>query len=142
MGATVVETFEAKTERIVDPDVLDALILMPFGVALSRRVHIDDAPICPPTLRKEAMHCLVILCGGKDILVQTNAEQRDHLISARVGVHAKSPPLDCLMNVGGKALLDVGKFLVFLQTRHYAVHEVRAVLNGPQKHTTDAADAE
>lgn len=129
-----IQTFDARTERIVDPDVIDSMISLPFGVAVSRRVHIDDAPVCPPSLRKAAMHCLVILCGGKDVVVEVNTNDRDHLITARVGVEAKSPPLECLMQKDDRALLDVGKFMRVLQQDQYAVHLVRAVLNGPQKH--------
>ncbi len=123
-------TFAARTERVVGPGVIDALLGLPFAVFVSRRVEIIGAPECPPILSKQAMHCLVILCGGKRLLIAADEDQRSHTIRARVGVLAKRPPPDCQMHDGSTALLDVGVFLALVQRNGYAVRDVLVALNG------------
>ena len=120
----------AVTERIVGPGVLDALILLPFGIAVSRRVEIEGAPECASALRAQAMHCLVVLCGGKDVQIVTDPRQREHTIRAQVIVWAKSPPTECVIEAGHGTTLDVGNFLAHLAPRGYSVTEVRSALNG------------
>lgn len=121
----------AITERIVAPGVLDAQILLPFGIAVSRRVEIEGAPECASAPRAEAMHCLVVLCGGKDVQIITDPRQRETTIRAQVIVRAKSPPTECVVDAGNGTTLDVGKFLASLASKGYSVAEVRSVLNGP-----------
>lgn len=122
--------FSAKTERAVQPGVIDALIHLPFGIAVSRRIQIEGAPPCSPGMRKEAMHCLVILCGGKNVYVVTDETQVDWTIRAQVGVRAKSVPPCCEIAVADEFLLDIGRFLAVIDPGGYPVTEVRAVLNG------------
>lgn len=120
--------------RIIEPDVIEVLLDIGFGVSLTRQVHIDSAPLCPPPLRSEAAHFLVILCGGKDLVVEIDTTEKDNFVSGRIGLRTRNAPPDCAFRAHGDSLLDVGKFLAKMHALQYPVHEARAVLNGPQTH--------
>lgn len=148
--AIPIRVFNARVERVVSPNVIDAYVGLGMGVMILKRVTIDHAPGLPrpsrptqgvdpadtfPTTTSEAMQCLIVLCGGKRVHVEMQADAHDFQITARVGVRAKQPPENARWMFGDYPLLDVGRMMAHLaQTNDYDITTVRSALNGPQRH--------
>lgn len=146
-----VRFFHARVERVVSPNVVDAYVGLGMGVMILKRVTIDHAPGLPrpsrptpdinpsdtfPVTNNEAMQCLIILCGGKRVILETNADTHDFHVTARVGVRAKHPPDQAKWNTDAHGpLLDVGRMMKMLADQNdYDASTVRSALNGPQHH--------
>lgn len=146
-----VRVVHARVERVVSPNVVDAYVALGMGVMILKRVTIDHAPGLPrpsrpspdispddtfPTTNSEAMQCLIILCGGKRVILETNADAHEFHITARVGVRAKHAPEQTKWNTESHGpMLDVGRMMKLLSDRNdYDASAVRAALNGPQHH--------
>lgn len=145
-----VRLFNAFVERVVAPNVLEVYVGLGMGVCILKRVTIDHAPSVPRPNRQVigigvadtfpvsygiAVRCLIVLCGGKRVRVETDETQNDFLITARVGVRARNPPDGTTWKLGDVSLLDVGAFLQRMATDDtYDVSAMKTALNGPQRH--------
>lgn len=146
--------YNARVERVVSPNVVDAYVGLGMGVMILKRVTIDHAPGVPrpsrpngdidptdtfPASNSEAMQCLIVLCGGKRVRIEMAEDTHDFHVIGRVGVRAKSPPEYAAWDVApGVTLLDVGRIMRHLaEARDYDVTTVRTALNGPQRHTAE-----
>lgn len=151
--ASQVRLFNARIERVVSPNVVDAYVGLGMGVMILKRVTIDHAPGVPrpsrpnadinpddtfPATNDEAMQCLIVLCGGKRVRIEMQEDTNDFHVVGRIGVRAKEPPEYAKWAFGSDfALLDVGRMMKHLaDTRDYDVATVRSALNGPQRHTS------
>ena len=63
--------YSAKICRVVGPSSVDMLVQLGFGVSIRRRVWMKGVPAVEnDELRKKAIHCLVVLIGGKNVNVE------------------------------------------------------------------------
>lgn len=133
--------FRAKTVRVHSPNSVEVDLDLEFGVCLRRVVVFDGFPLSsvPAGQRELAMHCLVILLGGRNLLVQPNPKDRSAWgrqaeLRARVfrAERVYGTPVGLTTNlpdVSG-AHLDVVPFLHYLAERGFSLKDVKAVVNG------------
>jgi hypothetical protein len=76
--------------RTVDTAIVD--IDLGFGVRVQRYVTLDSMPTIDAKLYPTAYHAMIILLGGKRLLLRTNTEQRQEMIRARVMVQDEFHP--------------------------------------------------
>tara|TARA_R100001086_G_scaffold120987_1_gene62317 strand:- start:1866 stop:2285 length:420 start_codon:yes stop_codon:yes gene_type:complete len=123
----------ASVKHIKTPNRIELSVDLGFGVHVNRvfllaDVRIDDIP---QEHRQAAVHCLVVLIGGKSVLVEPE-HLRENCRFARifltsrvyghpVGLVLESPIFD-------RPVLDVGMFYQWLAGRDYDVAEVRSIL--------------
>lgn len=107
-----------------------------FGISVTKRIIIEgiDWHRIPPKLRALAPKALVVLLGGKPVLVHTGPEARDGRIYGRVylNVRTHDAPAEVLHVPHGceQPLLEVGFFFQWLQARDFDIPALLGVLNG------------
>jgi hypothetical protein len=71
---------------VVNLNCLEVAVSLNFGVQVCKNVVMEgvDPRAIPNAMRSDAQHCLVLLVGGKDLLVQTDDATLDGHLKARV----------------------------------------------------------
>ena len=70
----VIGAYLAHVNHVIDVPRLDVTLDLGFSVLARRVVTVSIPGLCTGTHYKDAMHCLVILVGGKEIFVETSPE--------------------------------------------------------------------
>ncbi len=125
----------ARTVRVISFNALEVDIDLGFGVRTRRRVRVEgvDQLGVPAPMQRLAYHCLVVLVGGKRLLVQIDNPRMEGSILGRVFLDervyhnpegmASVPGLDA-------ERLEVGLYFNWLAGRKFDVTVVRRTLNG------------
>ena len=131
----IARLFPAKTARIHTPDCIEAKIDLGFGITVDRRILVDGIYGKGSKLLgyDEAKHCMIVLIGGKKLLIETldppvHGPVRarvflDEQINERAVGMSKPHGLD-------SPRLELSAFWAWLASRDFSVDDVRAVLNG------------
>lgn len=133
--------FHGRTVRILGMTTLEVAFDLDFGVTLSRSVALMNTSRYEdsPELRRRAEHCLIVLLGGKQVLVapdmtfRTEWGRTDYL---RCQVYytgrVTGTPLGLVEHMPGTdgPVLEVGPYMTYLQTCNYDVAAVKATING------------
>ena len=127
--------YKAKTVRVSSVNSLLVDLDLGFGIHAHRTVYLEGVSVgsVPAPLRKNAMHCLVVLLGGKRLLLRTTDAQKVDGVLARVYLAEKvyGNPVGLSVPYGfDDALLDVSEFYLSLRTNGYDVSGVKSILNG------------
>lgn len=135
--------FRASTVRVHSVNAVEASVDLDFGVTVRKvfifaGVRVADIP---QRLRKEALHCLVVLLGGKRLLVQPAEAEREQWgrrpeVHARVFLDARicGTPIGLTTGLPGLtgAFLEVTPFLRHLQEHEFDLQFVKNALRGPR----------
>jgi hypothetical protein len=112
---------------------------MDFGIKVERAIALDGFSLSdfPEEMRSNAMHCLVVLLGGKRLIVNPSA-QHHHITVAHLYLDEKLrgpvPPVGMEMVPGtNDTRLEVGTYFRSLRTSAFAVDEVKLMLNGAKR---------
>lgn len=106
------------------------------GVHIKRTVVLEGvfARDIPVPKQRDAMHCLVVLVGGKNIAVRLGEKYRaDGAVIARVFLPQKvhgSPPGIVTQEELPEPVLEVSTFYLSLLDNGFDTQRVKAVLNG------------
>ena len=124
----------AKTVRIVDPMVIEAELELGFGIKVVRQVRLEglDQRVIPASLKNAAMHALVVLIGGKKIVVQASPDGIETVVVGRVYLEKVSgdpPGMSCPPGASAP-MLEISEFMRWLSDKKFAVGNVLSVLNG------------
>lgn len=133
--------YSARTIRVHAPNLVEARVDLGFGVELTRLLRLDNVSTegLDDDSRARATHCLVVLAGGKRLLVQIDdpsvyqhpldcrvyLEERTHgrLVGHTAGL---SPSVD--------PILELSPFMNWLGARGFNVDDVKLALNGNGYH--------
>lgn len=83
--------YSGRTTRVLNLNCLEVDMALAFGVRVAKNLVLEgvDSHSVPPARRSEANHCLVIIAGGRDLLIHTDDDTtRDGFIKARVYLDA------------------------------------------------------
>ena len=125
-----------RTVRVERLNCVEVNLDLDFGVSVKKRIIVEGVMPreVPRKLHSAAEHCMIVLLGGKRLLVHVadDADKRDGIIVGRVYLAEKTygdPPgmrtphgLDVL-------LLEVGEFFKHLATHKFDGDLVKCVLN-------------
>lgn len=134
---TAIKRFTAHTVKVSAPNLVDVSLRLDFGVLLERQVRIANAPPADSlgAMYNAALQCLIVLCGGKSLVVDLDPSQRNHEVNGVVAVASRTVPLDCgFSKADGTRLLDVGAYLYVLREHGYDRRMLLAALNGKSRH--------
>lgn len=126
----------ATVVRVHHLNCLEVRLQLDFGITITKRVIIEgiDGHRIPPKLRPVAKKALVVLVGGKPILVHTDPAVCDGILNGRVYLNEKvhEAPASALLIPHGfdQPLLEVGFFFQWLLEREFDFTALKAVLNG------------
>jgi hypothetical protein len=138
-------TFRAKTVRVHSIGVVEVSLDLDFGVRVTKVLSIEGMrpSEIPEHLHSNAMHCLVVLLGGKRLLIQPDPVEREGWgripsVRARVFVDEKvhGTPVGLTTNIADATgdLLDVAPFCHDLCGSGFRVDAVKQVLNKAGAH--------
>jgi len=125
----------AKTLRIVDPTTIEAELELGFGVKVHRKIKLEgiDQSIVPSYLKNKAQHVLVVLIGGKKIVVQAATNTIDPLVRGRVyldeTVHGNPVGMSCPPGAE-REMLEVSEYIRWIAGKDFELNEVLFTLNG------------
>lgn len=129
--------FPARTVCVHAPNLIEATLDLGFGVSLTRIFRLDT--VSTDGLDEEAYsrakHCLVVLLGGKRLLVQPQDERTfKNPIEARIYLdektHGKLVGQTCGMSTSVDPVLEVGPYVNWLRARGFDLDDVKFALNG------------
>lgn len=134
------EVFSGRTVRVHAPTRIEVEVSLMFGVSIRRMFEIDSAlPVdVDEAAFDKAMHCLVVLVGGKRLVVQPESDPNgwahSTLIPSRIYL-AETTHGNLIGHTRGlpgyeMPLLELSPFMGWLQTRNFNIADVRAALNG------------
>lgn len=138
---SVIKTFPtqvlpASVVRVHYANCLEARVALGFGVTVTKRVIIEgiDSHRIPPQLRPLAKKAMVILVGGKSILVHADPSVQDGIVQGRVYLNEKvygAPEGAMCVPYGlDQPLLEIGFFFEWLHGRNFSIDALKGVLNG------------
>lgn len=132
----VVEPGNEATSRPMGRIYLEAMIELGLGNFTQRTLIVEgmEEPI-PRDLENAAARCMVIIAGGKRLLVQTDETRADGPLLARVFLDEKvyGEPLGYVHPYGYQyKRLELGTFWQWITSRGYRDADVKDVLNGPR----------
>ena len=109
-----------------------------FGVSIRKAVRLEgiDESGIPRRNASDAKHCLVVLLGGKHLLVHTDAYRKGSMLVGRVYLDERvyGEPVGMTVPFGmDEFRLDVSVFYDWLRTHGYDISVVKSVLNGNGK---------
>jgi hypothetical protein len=130
--------YNARTVRVYSHDSIVADIDLGFGAHVHRRVFIAGVPArVQMGVKNEAYHCLVVLLGGKNLLLEVSATPSDQPFCAKVyldeRVHGSPVGMTCPSGATvspDNLRLDVGAYYVWLGQRGYDLGVLKETLNG------------
>lgn len=142
MTITDQEMFHGRTVRVHSPSRIEAQVSLKFGVSVARLFEVESPLMGDVAVDEEvfdrAMHCLVVLIGGKRLLIQPAADP-DHwahtpVIRSRIYL-AESTHGRLVGHTRGlpgyeTPLLELSPFMGWLEGRGFNVADVRSALNG------------
>lgn len=82
--------YTGRTIRVLNLNCLEVDMALAFGIRVAKNLVLEfDSHTVPGHRKSEAQHCLVLIAGGRDLLIHTDDDTtRDGFIRARVYVDA------------------------------------------------------
>jgi hypothetical protein len=133
-------TFVAKTVRVHAVGVVEVSLDLDFGVRLNKLISVTDmsSSDIPDSVKSNAMHCLVVLLGGKRLIIQPDPRTRadwgkNHEIEGRIFLDERvfGGPVGLTTDVSGCSsdVLDISPYFESLRANDFAVSVVKNNLN-------------
>lgn len=136
------DVFRGVVRRIVSVNRIDITIDLPFGIAVTRTVTLEDVRSSDfpndVELRDRAQHCLIVLLGGKNVAVvpapnEVGNWRAKGTTVARVYRNEKvyGEPVGYTSSLPGfpQPLLEVSSFYTWLRERGFPMQEMLAAIN-------------
>lgn len=85
--------YQAHTNRVLNLNCVQVALDLNFGVTLQKNIIVEgiDGHAVPAAKRSDAMHCLVLLVGGRDLILHTDDSTIDGFLKSRVFLEAAAP---------------------------------------------------
>lgn len=128
----------ARVVRVHGVNRVELDIDLGFGVRVVRTFTIEgiNHDTVPRELLKFAVHALVVLIGGKKVMVQPESELPDaRLASVYLCERLHGHPVGYVADIPGlpQPILDVAMFFGWLSERSFEIRLVREVVNGRRR---------
>lgn len=136
--------YHGRTIRVCSTDCIEADIDLGFGSHVHRRVLIEglDRKAVQERMRSKAKHCLVVLLGGKRLVLQTAEPKVEGMTLCRVFLDEQvygEPEGMCIPFGMRSEMLEVGTFMSWVGHCGFDIDDVKNVLNGKrQRHGVPA----
>ena len=124
----------AKTIKVLWPHCIEADIELDFGVHVRRVVHLEglDAQTVPSSLVSRAKHALVVLIGGKNLIINTEPTLNGSKVVGRlyldVPVYGNPPGMTIPPGLD-QEMLEVSEFFLSLRKNGFNKDDVLSILN-------------
>lgn len=131
--------WKAKVKKVHSCNRVELRIELGFGCSIDKTFTLEDVRVkdIDPDNRRAAVHALVVLAGGKRVLVQPENSSPEAKI-ARIYLVEKiyGSPVGVVMHAPKTEgpILDVSVFYNWLRPQGFEIAEVRAVVNGSPNH--------
>lgn len=126
-------------QRVHHLNALQVRLHTGFGQTLSKRVIIEsiDQQAVPPAMRTQAKKAMIVLCGGKSVLVHTDDSTGDGHILGRVYLNEKvfdAPEGSVLVpHTLDQPMLEIGTFFQWMRDNEFDITALKNVLNGKRR---------
>ena len=127
---------KATTKHIHCVSLIDADIDLGFKISCERTLKLTgvDFPfLVNQTVKTKesecAKHCIIVLLGGKSILVDIEDEDSKRLTCKVYLPVPNNPVSKFVVSIGGLSHLDVNGYIMDLANRQFSVEEVKSLLN-------------
>jgi hypothetical protein len=126
--------YRGKVVRVQSINCIEINLDLRFGVHIDKNVVLEgiEAKDINPKLRSQAMHCLILLVGGKKVIVHADDSQRDGYIVGRVFLQDRvtEAPVPLLRPYGmDTPMLEVTSFYRWMASRDFNAADVTNLLN-------------
>jgi hypothetical protein len=130
--------YNAHVKRVINPSCVDVAITLNFGIVLNKNIILEgtDTHSLNDAAKKAATHCLVLILGGRDIIVHTDDSLIDGHIKARVYIDqtACALPVGMLQPFGLYDLYpEVGTLYEWAAQNSFDADKVRALMKAVPK---------
>lgn len=130
--------YRAKTIRVHSLRCVEVAVDLTMGVSVRKNIILEGLSGKEEQngKRSKAMHCLVVLLGGKNLIIHADGSENPRGILGRVYLDCvlkgSVPCPDALQVPYGLSdpMLEVGLFHRWLETVDYDVDAVKTLLNG------------
>lgn len=133
--------FHGETLRVHSAVLLDVLLDLDLDVRVRRSVVIQGFEMVSynDAQKDAARHCMVVLAGGKNLVVQPSLDERPewgrtNLLRARVYLAEKIHGTPIGHTIGlpetRQPVLEIGPFMGWIAGRGFNVEDVKAAVNG------------
>ena len=126
----------ARTIRVQTFNCIEVDLELDYGVSIRKRIVLEgvDQGNVPKHLRKSAQHALIVLVGGKKLIIHVdNKNMSDGFIPGRVYLDERvyGAPEGLVTPYGlDEELLEVSIFYLWLAKREFDIGHVKSALNG------------
>ncbi len=127
--------FPGRVVRVLSLDAVEIDLQLGFGVFIRKAVRLEgiEARAVPKAFLDPAKYCLIVLLGGKRVLVHTDPHRRGRFVVGRVyldeRIHGRPVGMETPFGLD-ESRLDASAFYAWLSEHKYDVQLVKAILNG------------
>lgn len=126
---------QARVVRVKSVNQIELTVDLGFGVSSTRAFTLDDIRVAdvPEERRSDAVHCLVVLLGGKRVVVQPeNFKPTAKFARIYLAEKIYGSPVGLVQHAPGfdRSILDVSVFFQWLSGCNYSLEAVKEVING------------
>jgi len=127
--------YSGRTVKVLSTNCIEVALDLGFGLHLNKRIVLEGVNnrSIPKKLRNAAQHALIVLVGGKRVLVHVDDTKQDGFLTGRVYLDEKvyGEPVGMTIPFGRETpLLEVSEFYRWLGDVEFDLKEVKAALNG------------
>lgn len=133
--------FRGRTLKIHSVSRVDVLVEMPFDLFVCKTFTLDalgfDDSAFDDDTYSDAQHALVVLLGGKRVIVEPDISQRAHwghlrTITARIYLDARvhGAPVGLTKGILSNPVLEISPFFSWVAENKFNMGTMKRVLNG------------
>jgi hypothetical protein len=124
--------FAGRVAKVHSTNCLEIDLDLGFGVVLRKRIVLEgiQSKDIHREHRRNAKHSLVLLVGGKNVIVHTDPDRQDGYLVGRVYLNEKvyHDPYGMTIPFGlDSKLLDVSEFFIWLKERGFDITTVKGI---------------
>ncbi len=127
--------YNGRTFRVRSINCIEVELDLGFGITVKKSVLLEgiERGDIPKRLVSRAKHCLVVLLGGKPVLVHTDDKRKDGHLYGRIFLDQKvfGEPEGMVKPFGlDEEMLEVSTFYAWLKSKDFDIKLVKGILNG------------
>lgn len=128
--------------RVRSINCLEVRLTLAFGISVEKSVVLEgvEKSHIPEKRRQAAKRALIVLVGGKDVLVHTDTLVQDGFVTGRVYLDERiygDPAVGFVEpHLIGVPMLEISTFYLWLRDKDFDVRLVKEALNGSKNTET------
>jgi len=127
----VSQLLSAKTSHVSSVNSVSLCVYLRFRISIIVDVKLDDVPF-ETNVADDGKHCLIIMIGGKKILLDTDDHEKRFPYMGTLYVKGQIPHKDCCVSINNISYINVNRYMSWLRGQNFDVELLKSELNSKE----------